>query len=406
VQQQQQQLNQQQRDLASLRAQLGQQQLSRQQTEQVRQLVREVIADADTRKALIEQQLVAGYDKGFFLASADGNNLLRIRGLLETRYVYNNRDDSAGDDSVGGFEIARTRFGFIGHVIDPSWQYMIWTGHHFNGDAMLLDAWIKKDLGNGFSVKAGQFKIPLWREWLVSETKQQFIERSLITATLSGKYTQGVAVNYAGDCLRATVSINDGTSNLNETWDHEDTDIAVSGRVEGLIAGDWSRYAQWQSWPGEQGLMLIVGAAAHHQQGEHGTNTDEMDITRWTIDGSAEFGGANLFAAVLGSHEQNGMDRDQYAALLQGGYFVTQQVELIGRYEWGDADQTVDETLSVATAGINVFFADHAARWTLDLSYAFEPVNTIWASSFAGFLPDAAGQEGQVVVRTQLQLTF
>ncbi len=405
VARQQAQLDQQAEALDRLQSQLSDDWMDGRRAEQVKALVREVLADAETRASLLDSPITAGHDGSFFVASADGMNRLNFKGLLQARYVFNHQENAPDDDDRGGFEIGRTRFSFSGHVIDPSWQFMIWTGHHFNGDAMLLDAWIKKVLDDNWSVTAGQFKVPFWREWLVSETRQQFVERSLLNA-FSGSYTQGVKVDYSNERLHATFAFTDGAGNLNRSWDTEDTDVALTGRAEWLVFGDWKQYGQFESWRDDEQPMLVLGAAVHYQEGESGTVTDETDLLRWTVDGSLEFGGANLFAAVVGDHVDNGVANDRIGTLVQGGYFITDKVELIARYEWADLDQAVDETLSIATVGVNYFFAKHRARWTLDVGYAFEPVSGTIDSTFAGYRADSVGESGQTVVRTQMQLVF
>lgn len=394
----------QQAQLAELRDRVDERWIDQRREAQVRALVAEVLADADQRAAMLDAPITAGYDGRFFIASGDGNYRLNFKGMVQTRYIYSHQENAPDDDDRAGFEIGRTRFSFSGHVIDPSWQFMIWTGHHCDGETMLLDAYIRKDLDGHWSVTAGQFKLPLWREYLVSETKQQFVARSLL-AGFGGKYTQGVKVDYSDDHLHLTASFNDGGKNLNKPWNDEDTDAGLTGRAEWLVFGDWKQYKEWESWRGEK-PMLVLGAAAHYEWGESGNATVEDDHFRWTADASWELGGANLFAAVIGDHVDNGQTHDRLGVLVQGGYFISDQIELIARYEWADLDQQTDETLSILTVGGNYFFAKHAARLTLDIGYAFEPVSDTVDSSFAGYRLDTAGEDGQVVLRSQLQLLF
>ena len=404
IERQQAQLDRQQRSIDRLRSRLDGDWMDERRAEQVKTLVRDVLADADARSAMLDSAITAGHDGAFFIASADGNYRLNVKGMIQTRYIYSHQENAPDDDDRAGFDIGRTRFGFTGHIIDPSWHYVIWTGHHYNGDAMLLDVYIKKDLGENWSATVGQFKLPLWREYLVSETKQQFVARSLL-AGFSGKYTQGVKVEYKDEILHATASFNDGGKNLNKKWNYEDTDAGFTGRVEWLVFGDWKQYKQWESWRGEK-PMLVLAAAAHYEWGESGTADVEDDHFRWTADASWELGGANLFAAVIGDHVENGQSSDRIGALVQGGLFINDKLELIARYEWADLDQSGDDTLSIATVGVNYFLAKHKARWTLDLGYAFEPVSDKLHSDFAGYREDSAGEDGQVVVRTQVQLLF
>ncbi len=404
------------RQIAELQHAQGNTWLNERRAEQVKALIREVLCDAETRASLLDGHLRAGWDDGFFLSDDQGKFLMKIKGMIQTRYTLSKQDDNAavgGDDSAAGFENTRIRFGFLGHVIDPTWQYVIWTGHGANGGSLLLDAAITKKFADGWSVTAGQFKVPLWREWLVSETCQQFVERSNLTAAFAGSYTQGVKVGVKRDQWNAVVSFNDGLGGINATWNTADVEYAFSARGEVLLAGDWSQYRHFESWVGED-PMFVLGGAVHWEQGEYGTTatvgaplTQQVDILRWTFDGSLELGGVNLFAAVLGSHEDaETFQVDRFGLLVQGGYFVTEKLELIARYEWGEDDLNGSQNLSIATIGANYFMHQHAARLTFDLGYAFNPVSATFASNGTGFRQDAPAADGQLVARAQMQLLF
>ncbi len=65
--------------------------LTRRRADEIRALVSDVLADADTRTALKDTGLTGGWDDGFFLQSADGNFRLEVSGQVQTRYVWNRR---------------------------------------------------------------------------------------------------------------------------------------------------------------------------------------------------------------------------------------------------------------------------------------------------------------------------
>ncbi|MFW6336652.1 MAG: porin [Phycisphaeraceae bacterium] len=375
--------------------------LDEQRAEAVRELVREVIADADQRQRLHDGASV-GYDNGFFIQSADGNNLLKIRGFLAIRHIFNSRED-VDDAQMSGFEIARTRFGFMGHVIDPSWKYKIWTGDKSNGDNILLDAFIQKTFDNAVAVTAGQFKVPFWREYLVSEVNLPFVERSLLSYATAGGYTQGVKANYRNDAVHLVASINDGRSAINTTFGEATSDFAATGRVEWKLYGPWGQYKTYDAFRGSK-PALIVGAAAHFEEGEN--DTDRPDMWQWTADGVLQGDGWNLVAAVVGCETSSSTLDDFTGFLLQGGYFVTQRVELLARYEYANSDLSSVEDLSIATVGASLFFERFNARLTSDVGYAFNPVDDRWDQSSAGYLVDTGGEAGQIVIRSQLQLLF
>jgi hypothetical protein len=275
--------------------------------------------------------------------------------------------------------------------------------------------------------------MPLLYEWLVSETRGQFVERSLISGCFCGHYTQGVMATLQKEPLRLSLSLNDGLGAVNSAWNADAggamaqtgrvEGVAVTGRAEWRITGDWKQYDDFEGWPNDKPLV-VLGAAAHWQQGEFGTSGtrlstgDDPQIIRWTIDASLERGGANLFLALIGNHlsEAQGVpDLNEYAALAQGGWFLRRDVELVARYEWGDLDVPEIEDLHLVTIGVTKFFASkHQIKWMTDIGYAFNPLNRAsvggntfgWPIDFAGWRPDAQDSDGQFVFRTQLQLLY
>ena len=114
---------------------------------------------------------------------------------------------------------------------------------------------------------------------------------------------------------------------------------------------------------------------------------------------------------------------NQWGAVIQGGFFVTDDVEPYLRWEIGNSDSNQFRTgnasngnyeqLNVATLGANWFpagVANKNLKITTDLGYAFTPI-VDFANSGANWLVDytPANQDtndGQWVVRAQFQLLF
>jgi hypothetical protein len=397
-------------ELAAIKGQQQQDWLTQRQAEEVKTLIRDVLSDADTRASLLQEGMTAGHDgKNFFLASTDGNFRLNLRGQIQFRYEYNRReqDGSINEADREGFEMSRIRLGFSGNVVDPSWTYQLLLYANSSGTTSFLDAYVTKTFDNGLSMTAGQFKIPLLREWLISETAQQFIERSTVNNVFGGSYTQGVALGYNLEQFRFLASFNDGASMINTPFGGEDTEYAFSGRVDFLAFGDWKQTSDFESWVGTD-PMLVLGASAHYQKGDQITGGDETDVTRWSLDGLLKLGGVNLFAAVVGSHNRPdvAVETDQLGVVAQAGVFVTKQVEIIGRYEWGDLDTEGVDDLSLATVGVNYFIAKHQLKVSADIGYSFNELSTGWTYNGGGSLTDAADEDGQIIGRAQIQLLF
>src|SRR5690606_2746120 len=269
--------------------------LNQQRSDEIRSIVHDVLADTDSRASLLGSAMSAGWDEGFFLASSDGNFRLNFNGQMQFRYLYNFQDnpDPAGDGDRhrSGFENTRTQLIFTGHVVDPSWIYRVQGNFLRNsGRFELEEAYIGKAFGNGWMLLAGQFRVPMLREFLVVEMRQQAIERSLVHQEFTAGRTQGVALDYRNDVLHFTGGFTDGhpaTGGFNLPWSQRDTENALTARLEGLLAGNWNQFTDFASWRGDD-FGLLIGGAVHYQMGEYGTVDDELEVFQWTLDAQLE----------------------------------------------------------------------------------------------------------------------
>jgi hypothetical protein len=112
--------------------------LSERRQEEVKQLVREVLSDADTRASLLEGGMNAGYvpGKGFILSAEDGSFLMNIYGQMQIRYMWTDRKDPGAGQDAGenGFTLRRMKVGFKGYIGSPKIEYTMLLASHVRGD--------------------------------------------------------------------------------------------------------------------------------------------------------------------------------------------------------------------------------------------------------------------------------
>jgi hypothetical protein len=400
--------------------------LTEQRATEIKGLVQDVLADADTRSSLLAQGMTAGYDDGAVIASADGNWLLRTNIHLQTRFMWNNasgQDAIGSEDDLYGFEVTRARFILSGNVVSPDWFYRITTNIGSNTAAFgpdsragLGDAFVGHDYGNGWRVKMGSMKTPLLREELVDSRYQLAVERSVVNYLFTGGYTDGIAADYTGDQFRAEAMFHNGISDSVFTGitnvppgPHAalvpDTTFAIAGRFEWLAMGTWDQFMDQTSPQGEeQGLM--VGGALNYQQAQDNALAEASTLIL-TADVSWEFGGGNVFAAVIwgnGSYASPAPDTNPLGFVVQGGYYFTEDWEAFGRYEYADLDLPGVTDVSIISFGVNRYFAGNHAKWTTDLGFALDdmPVSV----PIAGWRSDVVGESGQLLLRSQVQIVF
>jgi hypothetical protein len=382
---------------------------------EVRGLIHEVLADASTRATLLQEGLSAGYDGDFFME--DGENFrLEIDGQLQIRYVWNTVDGDDDDDSEGGFTLRRTKVGFAGHIGSPEWSYdVVLAADRSGGDFSVEDFVIGWEINDAFEIEFGQFKLPFLREELLSSSRQLAVDRSSVTEYFTLDRGQGVQVSWdGGDTpVRAAFMVSDGADSESTDWDEDATDIAFTGRVDFMAAGDWGQAKDFNAYEGEE-FGLFFGAAGHAEFGETGDAGGNDDIYLGTVDVLAELGGGVSVMGALNAlftDPEVGDDVTDWGFLLQGGVFVVpDEVQLFARYEFIDVDD-VDE-ISLITAGVNYFINGHAQKFTLDAVYGLDPLFDTGrnfndpASSGLGLRDDDNGDDGQLAIRAQLQLLF
>lgn len=418
--------------LGGVNAALGQQ---AQNPDEVRAIVAEMLADAQTRSSLLAGG-GAGHDGQFYLADANGNFRLNVAGQIQFRYVLNWRDDDntvgtrASDDFTTGFQTRRTKLAFSGNIVNPNWTYKIVGAFDREGGSFgLEEAYVGYKFDNGMKVKMGQFKLPFLREELVSSRYQLAADRSVANEVFNQDFSQGVELRYEQNDWRFMAAFSDGFASRNTDFPNGagQADWALTGRFEYKFQGMWEDFEDFTSQTGQK-FGALFGAAIHYQESPNSNAPSDVDgqYLAYTADLSLEGDSWNLYGAFIGAHSDsrgpvgagNNPEFDDFGAVIQGGYRFAKDTELFARWDavFLDNDRVAsgEDNFHFLTVGLNQYYAGHAAKATLDFVYAFtETTNLVGASGFAngGFPNSGLGllgdsEDGEVTVRLQFQLLF
>lgn len=375
--------------LAEVRARESAPWLDERRAEEVRELIRDVLADADTRASLLNDEVQSGYNGGFFIRSADDQFLLKIGAYAQFRYLFNTAADDA-DDEEGGFQTRRLALIFSGYIGSPKVSYIIMPAVNRADGSMRAELmFIKYAIDDAWSVTGGQFKAPFYREWLTSAKLQPMLERSYVNSLFSSLYVQGVELTRQGEDTRLTLAVHNGEYGWNRDFNNDNTDYAVGARGEWKLAGNWKQFADQVGWADDE-FGVLLGSAIEFDRGETGGMTNTPDILKYTADISVEDSGWNLLATFTARQiESNGsagiLEADQWAALIQGGVFIIpDKMDIYARYSWIDVDgvaftqssgataATRNDVAQLLTVGSNIFLRGHATKFTFDVIHAFD----------------------------------
>lgn len=146
-----------------------------------------------------KQKIVsAKFGKGIQILTPDSSFYMRAAFRFQSLYTneWSVRNDQIGyiENHKPNFLVRRARLKFDGWAFTPKLKYKMELGlsnrdlsggdskEYSNASRMILDAYIEWNFWKGFSILAGQAKLPGNRERIVSSANMQFVDRSLLNS--------------------------------------------------------------------------------------------------------------------------------------------------------------------------------------------------------------------------------
>lgn len=410
--------------IAQLEGQQNDSWLNEKRAAEVKSLVRDVLADADTRASMAEGGVAAGYNNGFFIASEDGKFLLNIGGQIQTRYTYNVREGKQkpavglgfGDKNDGYFSIPRTRLFFDGHVGSPNVNYHIILAAGDGNGAFFQEATLSYKLADGVEVWAGRKTLDLVRDQMIDSRNLLMADRGSMAGFFGLDRSTGIGVNYdLSDAVHVKANVVDNSTDNAGTPTPNPGGYGVVARADFKVQGDWAQANDFSSWSGNDAFWL-VGTSGAFLQGDHGVTNGFNHAAIGTIDTLYKNNGLSLYVAGLISNSETDNVGSQlaYGLTAQGSYMVVaDKFEPFVRYDliYLNHDNILSPNRhanrsNLITVGANYYLAKHAAKFTVDLQYALSSLNGDIGPNTSGTLMDYQNHKNQVALRGQFQLLF
>lgn len=392
------------------------------QPDDVRAIVAQMLTDAETRSSLLQDSATAGHDGGFFMKSRDDAFRISPGGLLQFRYTYNHRKD-AGDEY--GFSMSRARLWLSGHVYDNISFYVrgqfsgavkldAFEDSRDTGGLVLDRAWVGFELTESLSLRLGQQVSELTRENEHSPQSQLGVASSPTDSVFGLGGFLGAQLHARGERMRAWLTFSNGARVVRTDFDDpRNADYALTAKVDYKFAGAWNQFSNFTSRRGSE-FAAMFGAGVHWEQGaDVGTPATEADLLMAVAELSFEGNGWNAYAAV--NYAYNDIRTTSFGSdlgfVLQGGAFVSENVELYGRFDMviPNGDRPVEnDVFRTWTCGFNYFpiSGTLAAKFSADLTYFFdaEATSIVGPSTNTSVLASADGD--QFAIRVQFSLVF
>lgn len=426
-------------ELAAMRAEMGQMRqaqgedwLNERRAEEVKGLIRDVLADADTRASLLDEGALAGIDeKGkIFLRSADDKFYANIGGQIQVRYIWNNQSDRGAPDgeTEEGIQFRRVKVGIKGHIGDPKVKYALTLAQSRgdSGDQDIDQLKVAYKFNDAATVAAGFYKVPFLRQEVTSSSKQIAVDRASITEAFTLNKGKQVSLSGSNDLVKYDVAylttVDDDYTDFTEDKNGsgaEDIHFGVAGRATFMIMGDsWKALGDYNAWPGKEPALFVgVGGVYLNLDDQAGGGTYPLgteDYTAYTIDASYQGNGLTLNGAFMANNfDGTAGEVEQSGFLAEAAYFLNKQFQPFVRYEWGDDDNAATDDLEIVTVGFNYYLAKHNSKFTVDVACKLDG-DFVNADSDLGGSVDSSGlgfrsfdnDEDQIALRAQYQLKF
>lgn len=370
-------------------------------------LLTPAISQAKTLEELLVEKGVitkgeatSGGDSGGSLGWSNGTRIsypsegvtTTIATQLQERYTYTDNDEDSGEKNTSSFETRRARVIVSGTALHNEFSYVLQTdfvGRNDEGTSSpeLRDAYLKWETCDWTSLKLGQFKTGVSRQFNTSSSKLQFVDRSVASEYMDLDRQQGIGASmdpWEGQLLLGAAMFNgesDGerrnrggvdtrhTSVLNARWN-------ALGKMDSFEEGDISQT--------EDMAVSLGGAWAHSSLNTTvGDALENGDKDTFSVDANMKYQGWSIH----GEYYYQNQDSDSLADSIdtngfyvQAGVFLDPKVlEVAARYSLVDCDDgngsgscSGNDTLSQAAATINYYFWKHNLKAQLGYEFLSE----------------------------------
>lgn len=357
---------------------------------------------------------VAGYEKGFFIRSADGDFGITFQGLLQARYTYENLDQPGDNADVSNFSLPRARLSFGGNLFGKNLTYKF-QADFGKGGAALKDFYAEYAIvPRWLHVRAGQWKRPFSRQLMTSGSKFQLVDREITNEAFGAGRDLGVSVGNdyeESPTLEWVVGVFNGTGEKGNLSGAVSVDPATdkgkitSGRFNnvptvfnptlvariGFNHGGIKGYSESDLEGGPFRIGIGVSGLV-----EMDADEDDQSSIRGEIDAIMKVEGFAFSAAGFVASRQNGStfaDRSIQAGGMhaQAGYVIAGLVEPILRFGYVSEEGDNNDVKAI-TGGVAVYVYGTTFKWVTDCTGTLSQ--------------DAASDRTDVRVQSQLQLTL
>ena len=312
------------------------------------ELLKGMVAQMDSAPANMaaDSALTAGYDKRFFIKSADDQFKLEFDTRLQFRHTYGMSDDGSNDmmqdgtrppigtggvdASASAFELERVRLYLRGHVLKDIKYNICFESDDDSGSGDYLYIYeVSYNFMPEMGVKLGRYKGPFGKQEPTSSGRQMLVDRSLANEVFNIDRTTGVELFGTldmGDIKpNYRIMVFNGLQNNNDApFSGNDNSPGIAARLAVPMMGATAKdFANESDLTGHESLVSQVGfsiAYSNDRNEDHfaGGESDGYEFLAKNPDGRSdvyELGGETTLLGVDFAMKSGGL-----SVILEGFY--------------------------------------------------------------------------------------
>ncbi|MCK5270139.1 MAG: hypothetical protein KAJ46_05110, partial [Sedimentisphaerales bacterium] len=305
------------------------------------ELLKGMVAQMDSAPAhtAADSALTAGYDKRFFIKSADDQFKLEFDTRLQFRHTYGMSDDGSNDmmqdgtrpafgtggvdASASAFELERVRLYLRGHVLKDIKYNICFESDDDSGSGDYLYMYeVSYNFMPDMGVKLGRYKGPFGKQETTSSGRQMLVDRSLANEVFNIDRTTGVELFGTldmGDIKpNYRIMVFNGLQNNNDApFSDNDNSPGIAARLAIPMMGATAKdFANESDLKGHETLVSQVGfsfAYSNDRNEDHfagGGESDGYEFLGKNPDGRSdvyELGGETTLLGIDFAMKSNGL---------------------------------------------------------------------------------------------------
>ena len=364
------------------------------------------------------------FGKGISVIARDSSFSVKFGFRFQTLYQIATPLNS--DDFEDNMQIRRSRLKFDGFVYDPSFEYKVElaiANSDINGGAIpqsgrtsniVLDAYIKWNFYQDWSLWFGQAKLPGNRERVVSSQALQFVDRSNVNSRFNLDRDIGLQLHYAKTKFKFVYAMSTGEGRNITAPNAGGYDYTF--RIEYLPLGAFTDKGDYflSDLKREKTPKLSIGVTFDHndratrERGQLGSfinpeiTNRQRDLTTFIADAHFKYKGFSSLIeyahrttpdSPVVYNDEGDIEQVFYTGdgiNIQAGYLLQNNLEIAGRYTLVTPEKTTGYNNETQyTLGLSRYFVGHSLKVQTDVSLLQE-----------------ANEEDQLMYRLQLEVAF